>query len=218
MRGLFITLEGPEGSGKSTALNAIADFFQSNNIPYLRTREPGGSTIGHPIRSILLDPHQILAPEAELFLFLADRAQHIAHTVRPAIENGVTVICDRYFDSTIAYQGYGRGLPIEYLRDLNYMATRQFIPDLTLLLDLPVEVGLRRAATRNAQMVNSDESRFDNEVVEFHEKVRAGFLEMARLEEHRFCIINAMMNKDEVGHSCVASCREELIERGLVKI
>jgi len=216
IKGLFITLEGPEGSGKSTAMNAITNFFQFNNLPFLRTREPGGSSFGSTIRDILLDPMQTLTPEAELFLFLADRAQHVDHTIRPAIDDGVSVICDRYYDSTIAYQGYGRGLSVEYLRELNHMATKNFVPDLTLLLDLPVEEGLRRASARNAQIENCTETRFDNEILEFHKKVRSGFLEMAAQEE-RFCIIDAMQSKEDVNTECIVACGRQLIARGLTE-
>ena len=215
IKGLFITLEGPEGSGKSTTMNAITDFFQSVNLPFIRTREPGGSSIGFTIRNILLDPRQSLTSEAELFLFLADRAQHVDHTIRPAIEDGVSVICDRYFDSTIAYQGYGRGLSVAYLRSLNHMATNYFLPDLTLLLDLPVEEGLRRASARNAQIENCTETRFDNEALEFHKKVRSGFLDMATQEE-RFCIVDAMQSKEDVEKDCIVACGKQLIAHGLM--
>ena len=147
---MFISFEGIEGAGKSTAINYLAGFLQANGLDPLCTREPGGCALGRSLRSLLLDARtRELSSRAELFLFLADRAQHVAEIIRPALEAGQTVLCDRYTDSTLAYQGYGRGLDTEYLHRLNQAATGGLQPELTLLLDLPVRCGLMRAGERN---------------------------------------------------------------------
>ena len=143
---MFVTFEGIEGAGKSTAINYLAGFLQENGHDPLCTREPGGCALGRSLRSILLDARtRELSSRAELFLFLADRAQHVAEIIRPALEAGQTVLCDRYTDSTLAYQGHGRGLDTEYLRRLNQAASGGLQPDLTLLLDLPVPCGRANA-------------------------------------------------------------------------
>lgn len=157
------------------------------------TREPGGCNLGRSLRSILLDGRtRGLSSRAELFLFLADRAQHVAEIVRPALEAGQIVLCDRYTDSTLAYQGYGRGLDTEYLRRLNDAATGGLAPDLTLLLDLPVRCGLGRAGERNRiKGLVVSEGRFDSESLDFHERVRTGYRALAEEEPERFAIIDA---------------------------
>lgn len=173
---MFISFEGIEGAGKSTAINYLAGFLQENGHDPLCTREPGGCALGRSLRSILLDARtRELSSRAELFLFLADRAQHVAEIIRPALEAGQTVLCDRYTDSTLAYQGHGRGLDTEYLQRLNQAATGGLQPELTLLLDLPVRCGLMRAGERNRlEGLVVSEGRFDAESLDFHERVRQG--------------------------------------------
>ena len=146
---MFVTVEGVEGAGKSTLMNLIARELERRGMPFLRTREPGGCGLGVSLRPLLLDVSSALDSRAELFLFLADRAQHVAETIRPALLRGDWVLCDRYADSTIAYQGYGRGMDADRLQALNDYATGGLWPDRTLLLDLPVETGLARARARN---------------------------------------------------------------------
>lgn len=197
---MFITFEGIEGSGKSTALLLLAQELERRGFDVLRTREPGGCGLGRAIRPILLDARtRSLNMRAELYLFLADRAQHVAEVVRPALEAGQIVLCDRYTDSTLAYQGYGRGLDPEKLRRINEMATGGLAPDLTLLMDLPVGLGLERAGLRNQrQGTVLSEGRFDAESMDFHERVRQGYLALAEEEPQRIACINAEQRPEDV--------------------
>ena len=197
---MFITFEGIEGSGKSTALLLLAQELERRGFDVLRTREPGGCGLGRAIRPILLDARtRSLNMRAERYLFLADRAQHVAEVIRPALEAGQIVLCDRYTDSTLAYQGYGRGLDPEKLRRINEMATGGLAPDLTLLMDLPVGLGLERAGLRNQrQGTVLSEGRFDAESMDFHERVRQGYLALAEEEPQRIACINAEQRPEDV--------------------
>lgn len=197
---MFISFEGIEGSGKSTALTLLAQELERRGYDVLRTREPGGCGLGRAIRPILLDARtRSLNMRAELYLFLADRAQHVAEVIRPALEAGQIVLCDRYTDSTLAYQGYGRGLDPEKLRHINEMATGGLVPDLTLLMDLPVGLGLERAGLRNQrQGTVLSEGRFDAESMDFHERVRQGYLAIAAEEPQRIARINAEQRPEDV--------------------
>lgn len=197
---MFISFEGIEGSGKSTAQRLLAEHLQGLGYDPLLTREPGGCALGRSLRPILLDARtRGLSSRAELYLFLADRAQHVAEVIRPALEAGQTVLCDRYADSTLAYQGYGRGLDPEHLRRINDMATGGLMPDLTLLLDLPVHCGLERAGLRNREEGTVlSEGRFDAESLEFHERVRQGYRSLAAEEPERFAIIDAAQPPEDV--------------------
>lgn len=178
-RAPFITFEGIEGAGKTTLALWLTEQLKETQIPCLFTYEPGGSEIGHVLRPVLLNTP--IEPVTELFLFLADRAQHVARTIRPHLEAGTWVLCDRYTDSTLAYQGYARALDLNWLRILNQFATDGLEPDLTVLIDLPVEVALRRAAQRN---------RFESQELAFHEAVRQGYLQEARRAPQRFIILD----------------------------
>lgn len=196
---MFLTLEGVEGSGKSTLQNALAERLEAAGLVVLRTREPGGCALGAQVRPLLLNAGQTLTDRAELFLFLADRAQHVADTVRPALEAGSWVLCDRYADSTIAYQGYGRGMDVAELQHLNDFATGGLWPDLTLLLDLPPEMGLARAMRRNAATgLSVAEGRFEAETLAFHQRIRQGFLDRARLYPDRFRVLDAALPPDRL--------------------
>ncbi|MBI3126225.1 MAG: dTMP kinase [Candidatus Tectomicrobia bacterium] len=184
MRGRFVTFEGIEGSGKSTQLGLLRAWMEEGGLPVLATREPGGTALGRAIRQALLTPGEgAVAPEAELLLYEADRAQHVRETVRPALERGLNVLCDRFFDSTTAYQAFGRGLDGERVRALNAWAAGGLAPDLTFLFDLPVEEGLRRARGRGPG------DRLEREALEFHERVRRGFLALVEREAGRFRVI-----------------------------
>jgi len=197
----FITFEGGDGTGKTTQLKALESHLQSKGCSCVSTREPGGTSLGKLIRQVLLEVgKQPIASPTELFLYLADRAQHVQEVILPAIDGGKIVLCDRYTDSTLAYQGYGRGIDLDLLRQLNEFANRGVKPDLTLLLDCPVELGLSRTAQRqsNAGSARGREDRFEREKVEFHEKVRAGFLAMAGAEPERFRIIDASRSMEQV--------------------
>ncbi len=196
----FITFEGIEGCGKSTQVRLLATRLAEGPIPVLTTREPGGCPIADAIRQILLDPaNTALVPRAELLLYAAARAQHVSEKVIPALQQGSIVICDRFTDATLAYQGFGRGLDINLILTLNEVATEGKRPDLTLLLDMPAEEGLMRARQRNITSALSHEERFEKEALEFHQKVRNGYLQLAS-QDNRFCVINAMGDIDTVAN------------------
>ena len=191
---MFISLEGPEGSGKSTHAPRLASFFQSLGQNVLLTREPGGTSIGDQIRLILNDHANAgMLPRTEILLFCASRAQLVNQMIRPHLEHGGTVICDRFSDSTIAYHGYGHGLPLDSLRMINSFAACDLKPHLTFLLDLPVEVGLNRRRTNGLEW-----NRMDAMEKEFHQRVRQGYLELARLEPDRWVRINSDADEEEV--------------------
>jgi len=201
---MFITFEGIEGSGKSTQLRRLAARITDHVI----TKEPGGTPLADRIRAILLDSNSHLDPVAELFLFAASRRQHVVEIIRPALKRGTPVLCDRFTDSTLAYQGFGRLIDLDKLRALNAWATESLTPDLTLLFDLPEEVGLSRARSRNAEAVH-DEGRFEAEELRFHRRVREGYLALAVAEPARFAVINAEGDIDEVS----ARVDAELVRR-----
>ncbi|WP_035063849.1 dTMP kinase [Nitratidesulfovibrio termitidis] len=209
---MFITFEGMEGSGKSTALNRVQQALLDEGHGVLLTREPGGSRLGRTLRSILLDlANDDIVSEAELFLYLADRAQHVGQVIRPALAEGVVVLSDRYADSTVVYQGYGRGLDPERLRELNDMAVGGLWPDLTLVFDLPPEEGLRRAMSRNLREGTSvSEGRFEAEHLAFHARVREGYLTWAALHPARFRVVDATRTPDEVFEDVMRAVRSVL--------
>ena len=189
----FITFEGGDGSGKTTQLKALENYLTAHGKSCVSTREPRGTSVGRLLRRVLLEvSKRRITSATELFLYLADRAQHIHEVIIPALEQGKIVLCDRHTDSTLAYQGYGRGIDLQLLRRLNDMASQGIKPDLTLLLDCPVEIGLSRTTQRRSQKAaGQSEDRFEREKLDFHERIRAGFLELARAEPDRFRIINA---------------------------
>lgn len=196
--GLFISLEGIEGAGKTTLMQKMLAYFQSRGKEVLLTREPGGSELGKKLRSIILNAEEKICPASELFLFLADRAEHVQTCIKPALAQGKIVLCDRFIDSTVAYQGYGRGMDIAELEMLNKLATGGIKPDLTLILDLEPEIGLARANARNQELnLTVKEGRFEAESLAFHQKIRAGFLAMSKKEE-RFFVVDAQQNPEQV--------------------
>ena len=180
-------------------MNMLVREFERRGLPFVRTREPGGCGLGAKLRPILLDVSSTLDSRAELFLFLADRAQHVAEVIRPALERGEWVLCDRYADSTIAYQGYGRGMDADRLQELNDHATGGLWPERTLLLDLPVEQGLQRARARNGREgLSLSEGRFEAEEIAFHQRIRQGFLSRAARWPERFRVLNAGLPPEEL--------------------
>lgn len=194
-RGLFITLEGIEGSGKSTQIRFLAEMLTQAGYRVLQTREPGGTATAEAIRHILLTAtsNEPVTPQTEALLILAARCQHVTHVIVPALKRGTVVLCDRFSDSTFAYQGFARGLDLDWLRAANELATGGLRPDLTLVLDLPVSVGLaRRRADRGQQ------NRLDHETERFHRKVRRGFLALTAEEPGRMRIVNANRPAEEV--------------------
>ncbi|MDR1777625.1 MAG: dTMP kinase [Desulfovibrio sp.] len=213
---MFITFEGIEGSGKSTAARILAEYMQERGMDLLLTKEPGGCPLGRGLRHTLLDARaHAVCSRAELFLFLADRAQHVAEVIRPALESGQCVLCDRYVDSTLAYQGYGRGLDTEFLRRLNETATGGLSPDLTLLLDVPVPCGIMRAGQRNKEAGTTvSEGRFDSESRAFHERVQKGYRVLAQEEPERFAVIDASQPVEDVSLQCLSAVEKILRLRG----
>lgn len=198
MKGVFITFEGIEGSGKSTQIKLLADRLESIGKDVLVTREPGGTPKGTMIRKILLNPETgVLDPMTELLLFSAARRELVATVLYPALKLGAVVLCDRFADSTMAYQGYGRGMNRDLIRGLNKTVCGGIWPIRTIVLDLPVEAGLVRANRRFAT-AGLAESRFENERLDFHERVRRGFLALAEAEPARFAVINGASPKEEV--------------------
>jgi dTMP kinase len=196
-KGIFITLEGVEGSGKTTQTALVASALRAAGHRVTVTREPGGTRAGEAIRAIFLDPAVSLHAAAELLLVLADRAQHVREKLKPALAAGEIVLSDRYSDSTTAYQGYGRGLDLKLLDDLNRLASDGTRPDLTIVLDLPVETGLERTRARVRGDVRGPD-RFEGEQVEFHRRVREGFLKIARDEPGRVITIDATRPPAEI--------------------
>ncbi len=190
--GTFITFEGIEGSGKSTQIRLLFEHLKGREVDVKMTREPGGTVIGEKVRGILLDPStRGLIPRAELFLYAAARVQHIEEVIQPALEEGKVILCDRFMDATVAYQGFGREIPLNVVKVVNSLVAIELKPDLTILLDLPVEVGLRRARERNQADAASATSRFEEEDMAFHQRVREGYLDLAAAERVRFKIVPA---------------------------
>lgn len=182
-KGLFITFEGADGCGKTTQLNLLAEFLKNKGYDIVITREPGSKGLGEKIREILLNYDGEVSSNCEAFLFLADRAQHIDTIVKPAVDAGKIVLCDRHTDSTIAYQGYGRGVDLERIKVLNSIATSGIKPDLTFVFDVDVETSMSR--------VGKNKDRMESAGIEFHEKVRKGYLEISKQEPERVKVINS---------------------------
>lgn len=204
MKGIFITFEGIEGSGKSTQAQLVRELLVGMGLDVVLTREPGGSAIGEKIREILLDSsNRGMEAMTELLLYEASRYQHVAEVIIPALDAGKVVVCDRFFDASTAYQGFGRGIKIETVIELNLIATSGLKADLTIVLDLPVEEGLRR--------LGRSPDRIEGEKVEFHEKVRKGYLKIAQSEPERVRVINAQGTIDETFEQ-VRSVIEEFLK------
>ena len=192
---MFITIEGPEGSGKTTAVDTAVKELEKMGYQIVRTREPGGTPIAEQIRNVILDKNNTAMDQrTEALLYAASRRQHLVEKVWPALREGKIVICDRYLDSSLAYQGGARGLGIENILNVNMFATEGTFPDLTLLFDLDPQVGLARIAANSNREVN----RLDLEKLEFHTKVRNTFLELAKRYPERFVIIDASQSREEV--------------------
>ena len=200
--GCFVTFEGVEGSGKTSLCKNVAEKLLARGFDVVLTREPGATPLGAILRELILDPskpHPM--PTAELFLFAADRAQHVAEVIKPAFNRGALILCDRFVHSTLAYQGYGRGLPLEQLRKLNEVASDGMMPSTVLLLDLPAEAGLARASARSgtANPTAADGwNRFEADELAFHRKVRDGFLSLAKDPAERIQKLDALRSQEEL--------------------
>ncbi|MCS7215294.1 MAG: dTMP kinase [Thermodesulfovibrio sp.] len=191
-KGIFITFEGIEGSGKTTQGKILVEKLKREGFNVLYTYEPGDTQAGKHIRGILLNSEIRINPLCELLLYFADRVQHIEEKIKPSIESGFIVICDRFTDSTFVYQGYARGISIDLIKRLNKVILDKFIPDLTILLDCPAEVGLKRN-----QKINKKD-RFEIENLDFHEKVRRGYLELVQVNKKRFFVLDATQSIDKI--------------------
>jgi dTMP kinase len=199
VKGMFITFEGIEGCGKTTQIRRLAKRLISHQVPVVLTLEPGGTKTGEKIRGILLDSkNRNLSPLSELMLYEADRAQHVAEVIKPALDQGKWVLCDRFTDATLAYQGKARGLDMRLIRMLNARITQGIEPDVTFLLDCPVELGLARAIHRNETGKTKGEDRFEREKKAFHRMVREGYLRLSRKEPQRVVVIRSDVSKGEV--------------------
>lgn len=197
---MFITFEGPEGSGKSSVLNYVYEKLKEQNYKVIKTREPGGTPISEQIRNIILDKsNTALDPKAEALLYAASRRQHLVEKIWPSLKDGYIVLCDRYLDSSLAYQGGARGLGIDEILNINNFATDKTFPDLTILFDIDPKLGLKRIAQNSKREVN----RLDLEKLEFHNKVRESFLKLAEIYKDRYHIIDASKPFDAV-------CKETL--------
>lgn len=189
-RGLFITFEGADGCGKTTQINLLKDYLEKEGYDVILTREPGAKGLGEKVREILLNYDGVVSDRCESFLFLADRAQNIDIIVNPAVAEGKIVLCDRHIDSTVAYQGYGRGLDIDRIKMLNNLATNFKKPDLTIVFDIDVETSMQR--------VGKDKDRMESAGVDFHNRVRDGYLKIAKEEPERIKVINSVQPIENV--------------------
>jgi dTMP kinase len=213
-RGKFITLEGIEGTGKTTQCALLCDYLRAHDIDVVETREPGGTSLGESIRKLLLSP-EADGPSArpELLLFLAARSQLVTDVILPALEAGKWVVCDRFSDATVAYQGYGRGINVEAVKSLNEFATGGLRPDITILLDLDVETGIERAVAGKREFAGSgDGDRMEKEAIDFHQRVREGYLKLAEQEPGRIKVISVADSIDEI-HKTIASLIEPFFAR-----
>ena len=190
MQGLFITFEGPDGCGKTTQMKLLAEYFEKKGKEVVLTREPGGKGLGEKVREILLNYDGEVSDRCESFLFLADRAQNIDIIVNPAVKEGKIVLCDRHIDSTVAYQGYGRGLNIDRINMLNNLATNGKKPDLTLVFDVDVETSMKR--------VGKEKDRMESAGIDFHNRVRKGYLELSKQEPKRIKVLDATKSIEEI--------------------
>lgn len=204
---MFITLEGPEGSGKTTAVEAAVKALEAKGYKIVRTREPGGTPISEQIRNVILDKENTaMDPRTEALLYAASRRQHLVEKVWPALKEGKIVICDRYLDSSLAYQGGARGLGVDNILNINLFATENTFPDLTLLFDIKPEEGLKRIAANASREVN----RLDLEKLEFHNKVRETFLLLAKRYPERYVIIDASKSREEVARATLEAITSRL--------
>ena len=213
MKGTFITFEGGEGSGKSSQARLLAEYLKEKGYDVEVTREPGGTGIGDAIRAILLNPElSEMGNVAELLLLAASRAQNVHERIEPALARGAVIVCDRFIDSTLAYQGYGRDFDLGLLNSLNSLATGGVTPDLTILLDLSPEVGLERSkALDKAEAKQGEGDRFEQEDIEFHRRLREGFLELAEAEPDRFRKIAVQQGMEET-HKMVVEIVEGFLK------
>lgn len=209
-RALFVTFEGVEGSGKSSQIANVADHFHQKGLKVTRTREPGGTPLAEKMRDILIcAEEEKLSPRAELLLMLASRAQHVDELIAPQMEKMDVILCDRFVDSTLAYQGGGRNMDMQWLKEMNRFATHHLTPDITFLMDIKIEESRLRINHRKKRTQASHVDRFEAEDISFHEKIRDTYLELAKMEPSRFVILNAM----EKPHIILTAIVQEIEKR-----
>src|SRR5436190_18848537 len=202
-QGKFVSFEGIEGCGKTTQITLLSDYLKKHSIPHTITREPGGTAVGEAIRKILLNSETIhLTAASELLLFYASRSQNIAEKILPSLNRGEIVICDRFYHASMAYQGYGRGIPMDFISKLTDLVCGDHRPEITLLLDIAPEIGLSRARARNVEKA-STEGRFEEEDVAFYTKIRQGYLELAKHDPMRMKVIPAGRTIQEIHRDVV---------------
>ena len=215
---LFITFEGVEGSGKTTQIHRLKKYLIEKGIPCKITREPGGCPIGEKVRKILLNPdHREMVPLSELLLYEAARAQHVKEVIEPFLKKGGVVLCDRFSDATIAYQGYGRKIDLRWIERLNHFSSRGIKPDVTFLLDCPSDVGLKRALKRNRTLKQEKEERFEKEKIQFHQRVRKGYLALAKKEPRRVKVVDTRQGEDNVFNKILKTVDKLIVRSNLVR-
>ncbi len=190
---MLITLEGVEGSGKSTQIELLYDYITGKGYKVIKTREPGGTAFGEAVRKVSLRPDLHVLPLSELLLFMAVRAQHVEELIAPALQEGKIVLCDRFVDATYAYQGYGRGIDLGIIETLNRLVTKGIRPNLTVLLDCKVEEGFRRKVESDPSM-----DRFEKETLSFHKRIKKAYLKLAKEDSRRFFVVNGSLGVEEV--------------------
>lgn len=205
IKGRFVTLEGPEGAGKSTQARLLADYLAEEGCQVVRTREPGGVSIAEQLREMLLNTQNFIYPTAELLLYAAGRAQHTEELILPALKEGKYVICERYTHASIAYQGYGRGLDIELIKKLNEVASGSLSPDATIILDIDAALGLERVKKSNRGL-----DRLESENISFHKRVRQGYLEMVE-KYAKVSLVDASESPDEIHKAILGILKEKKI-------
>lgn len=211
MQGLFITVEGPDGAGKSTLIQRLEKkLLEELTVPLVRTREPGGSEIAEKIREVILDPkNTAMDDRTEALLYAASRRQHIMEKIKPSLAEGKVVLCDRFVDSSIAYQGAGRGIGVEEVATLNRFATEDLTPDITLYLDVDAQVGLNRIASKNS---NREKDRLELEAISFHNRVRNAYKVLLKKHPERIQLIDASQNADDVFNDAWKIVQEKIQE------
>ncbi len=215
---LFITFEGVEGSGKTTQIERLNRYLTRKGIPCKVTREPGGCPIGEKIRKILLNPaHREMSPLSELLLYEASRAQHVTEVVKPLLKKGFAVLCDRFSDASIAYQGHGRKVDLRWVERLNRLSSQGIKPDVTFLLDCPPDIGLKRALQRNKALKKEREARFEREKIQFHHRVRRGYLSIAKKEPNRVKVIDTREGEEKVFEKIRKIVDQLIIARHIVQ-
>lgn len=215
MAGLFITIEGPDGAGKSTQTELVANYLRGQGYEVILTREPGGTELAEKIRELVLTPtREEVAPMTEVLLYAASRAQHVAELIKPALAKDAIVISDRFVDSSIAYQGFGRGLGADAVWQINKWALDGLLPDLTIVLDLELTIGRQRTEKRD-QKLKSEPDRLEQESLAFHQRVREGFLELAHKEQERIRVVSAEDGVDEVYRQILLLVKELLKDRNI---